>query len=75
MVLYKNPLYLQHSIHQAFDEFQQPGAETPYSGIYRCAGCGMCITSVTSHPLPPEGHHHHDAAQGQIRWQLVATHT
>jgi hypothetical protein len=54
-----------------FDTIYQTGTPTPYSGIYRCEGCGHSITSVHNHPFPPQNHHQHSAAQGTIRWRLA----
>ena len=73
MALYKHQQFLQTSTHQVFDQLYQPGTPTPYSGIYRCEGCGHEVTSVVSHPLPPQNHHQHTAYQGSIRWRLVVT--
>ena len=58
-----------------FDFVHAPSSNTPSSGIYRCEGCGREITSVRGHPLPPQNHHQHAAAQGAIRWQLTVMST
>jgi hypothetical protein len=71
MALYKYQQYLATSNHQAFDQVHEPGEATPYSGIYRCEGCGHEVTSVATHPLPPQNHHQHNYNQGHIRWRLV----
>jgi hypothetical protein len=71
MALYKDSKYLTASNHAAFDKVHEPGSATPFSGIYRCEGCGHESTSVVSHPLPPQNHHQHNAYQGSIRWRLV----
>lgn len=45
---------------------------TPFSGIYKCVGCGREIVSAKSNPLPPQNDHQHDSAsEGEIRWQLI----
>jgi len=75
MALYKYPNFLQPSDHQAFDLWHNPGAATPYSGIYRCEACGKEIGSVYGFPLPPQNHHQHTILQGPIRWRLIVTHT
>lgn len=75
MALYKYSQFLAVSNHGAFDAIHNPGAETPYSGIYRCEGCGHEVTSVHPHALPPQNHHQHSLAQGKIRWRLVVTHS
>lgn len=75
MAVYKYSQYLQQLNHQAFDEIHHPGNATPYSGIYRCEGCGKNEVSTQGHPLPPQNHHQHSPNQGAIRWRLVvATH-
>ena len=71
MAYYKDSKYLKYDPDPAFDKTHPPGANTPFSGIYRCAGCGHEITSVAPHPLPPQSHHQHNALQGHIRWQLI----
>jgi hypothetical protein len=71
MAFFKYQQLLAASNHEAFDQLHNPGAATPYSGIYRCEGCGHEVTSVHSHPLPPQNHHQHTAGQGAIRWRLV----
>lgn len=72
--LYKYSQFLVKSDHQAFDQIHEPSAATPHSGIYRCEGCGKCVTSVSTHPLPPQNHHQHSYQQGRIRWRLVVSH-
>jgi hypothetical protein len=74
MALYKYSSYLSVSDHLAFDQINHPSAATPWSGIYRCEGCGREITSVKDYPLPPQNHHQHTYGQGAIRWKLVVTH-
>jgi hypothetical protein len=75
MALYKYPDYLQVSDHQAFDLWHNPGVPTPYSGIYRCEGCGKEAASIYGAPLPPQDHHQHTIAQGAIRWRLIVAHS
>lgn len=75
MAVYKYSQHLQQSNHQAFDQIHRPGDVTPFSGIYRCEGCGKNEVSASGHPLPPQNHHQHTPSQGSIRWRLaVATH-
>jgi hypothetical protein len=74
MALYKYPSILQQSTHQAFDVLHEPGALAPYSGVYRCEGCGHEIVEVRLRPLPPQNHHQHAYNQGPIRWRLIVTH-
>lgn len=73
-VLYKYQNYFRHSDLNVFDELYEPGVTTPYSGIYRCEGCGLCDTSIKGRPLPPQNHHQHTPTQGRIRWRLAASH-
>jgi hypothetical protein len=75
MALYKYSSFLQVSNHEAFDTIHNPGAATPYSGIYRCEGCGKEAASIYSWPLPPQNHHQHTYAQGAIRWRLIVSHS
>jgi len=72
--LYKYPQFLKTSDHAAFDTILEAATQTPYSGIYRCEGCGHCVTSVHPHPLPPQNHHQHTSQQGRIRWRLIVSH-
>jgi hypothetical protein len=72
--LYKYSQFLGTSNHVAFDQLHAPGTATPYSGIYRCEGCGLSITSVHTFPLPSQNHHQHSFQQGQIRWRLIVSH-
>ena len=73
MALYKHQEFLQYSSHAAFDAIHEPGTVAPYSGVYRCAGCGHEIADVRGRQLPPQSHHQHTYAQGRIQWQLVVT--
>ena len=75
MALYKYGKLLHQSDHQAFDEIHGAGTPVPYSGVYRCVGCGHEVSSTANHTLPPQNHHQHTYQQGVIRWQLVVTHT
>jgi hypothetical protein len=70
-IYYKYGDWLTHSTSEKFDEIHEPGTPTPYSGVYRCEGCGKEVTSVSHHPLPPQNHHQHEPHQGKIRWRLV----
>lgn len=75
MAIYKYPTFLQQSAHAAYDQIHAAAAATPYSGIYRCEGCGENAVSTHGHPLPPQNHHQHTAAQGAIRWRLIVSTT
>jgi len=71
MAYYKYPQFLSQQNGSEYDNIYEPGTATPISGIYRCEGCGQSVTSVKPHPLPPQNHHQHTAAQGRIRWRLA----
>lgn len=73
--LYKHAEFLQKSDNPALDQIYEAGIQTPYSGIYRCEGCGRCLTSVSPYRLPPQNHHQHTAQQGRISWRLIVGHT
>ncbi len=70
MAYYKYAQYLIQETGAEFDLVHRPGEATPYSGIYRCEGCGLSATSVHSHPLPPQDHHQHPS-EVPIRWRLA----
>lgn len=71
MAIYKYRSDVEASESKAFDNVYSPGEAAPYSGIYRCAGCGREVTSEEGQPLPPQNHHQHTASQGAIRWRLT----
>jgi len=71
MAWYKYERFLKRSSADAYDKVMTPGQSTPYSGIYRCEGCGREVASNSGNPLPPQNHHQHLAVQGQVRWRLV----
>jgi hypothetical protein len=75
--IYKYPQILQQSADAAFDQVTGVGKPTPYSGIYRCTGCGLSIAANRGNPMPPQNHHQHSQGQGPISWQLIvmSTHT
>jgi len=72
MATYKYPEYLSKLDHAAFDAIHGPGAETPFSGIYRCMGCNREIAANQKQPFPPQNHHQHSQQQGNVRWRLIA---
>jgi hypothetical protein len=75
MAVYKYTHYLTQVNTVPFDTITHPATPTPYSGIYRCEGCGVNVVSTQGHHMPPQNHHQHAIAQGTIRWKLiVATH-
>jgi hypothetical protein len=71
MALYKHSAYLTSSQDAVFDKDKTPGSTAPNSGVYRCLGCGREVVSTEAHPLPPQNHHQHTQAQGNIRWRLI----
>jgi hypothetical protein len=71
MARYKYPQILSISTHAGFDAIHAPGTPAPYSGIYRCTGCGHEAVSTSGNPLPPQGSHVHGAGQGHIEWQVI----
>jgi hypothetical protein len=73
MPLYKYSTFLFQVEHAEFDKLYSPGARTPWSGIYKCHGCGHEVVHTTDKPLPPQNHHQHNRNQGAIQWRLVVT--
>lgn len=71
MAYYNNANFLTHENDPAYNVVHSPGAPAPFSGIYRCQGCGHSAVSTRMHPLPPQNHHEHTPVQGTIRWQLI----
>jgi len=53
-----------------FNTEYKPGEKCEYEGIYRCVGCGKEATIAGGKTIPPQNHHQHSSAQGNIRWQL-----
>lgn len=66
---------IQYSADAAFDSTSGPGQSTPFSGIYRCVGCGHEVTGVQGKTMPPQSHHQHTSQQGAIAWQLIVATT
>jgi hypothetical protein len=71
MAFYKYAQYLTQDNSADFDVIHSPNNPTPFSGIYRCEGCGTTATFVRNKNIPPQNHHQHTAAQGAIRWRLI----
>jgi hypothetical protein len=71
MAIYKHANYFTKSNELTFDNQHLPGSPTPFSGVYRCLGCGREIVSEEHKPFPPQNHHQHTANQGPIRWRLI----
>ena len=72
MAFYKYAQFLTAEDEPEYDAIRVPGDLTPFSGIYRCEGCGQSVVSTHLHPLPPQNHHQHGLlANGPIRWRLV----
>ena len=49
------------------------GAVAPYSGIYRCEGCGLNEVFAKDQLLTVPSDHQHAAHQGAVRWRLVSS--
>lgn len=75
MAFYKYANVLQQRQDAAFDEVTGVGQPTPYSGIYRCVGCGVDIAANAGNPMPPQNHHQHSPGQGPIAWKLIVAST
>lgn len=76
MALYKFATHLypySGQNHENFDKTYSPGTTVPWSGIYRCEGCGREVVHTTGKPLPPQNHHQHSVYQGSILWRLIVT--
>jgi hypothetical protein len=71
MAEYKYSAYLSVDTSAEFDKTHSPGTPAPFSGVYRCMGCGREVASNVGQPLPPQNHHQHSTAQGAITWRLV----
>jgi hypothetical protein len=71
MAYYKYAQFLSQEESAEFDTTHAPNSVTPYSGIYRCQGCGLSATFVRGHNIPPQNHHQHNAGQGPINWRLI----
>jgi hypothetical protein len=71
MAYYKYQVFLVQQQGSEFDVAHAPNGPTPISGIYRCEGCGLSATFVKDKNMPPQNHHQHTTAQGEIRWRLV----
>lgn len=71
MALYNSSSYLTKSDDEAFNKDYNPGSQPPHSGIYRCTGCGHEVVAEEKRQLPPQNHHQHTAAQGNIRWKMI----
>ena len=71
MAIYQNAQFLTQGNDNAFNLDRKPGESVPHSGIYRCMGCGREIVAEESKQFPPQNHHQHSSAQGQIRWRLI----
>ena len=71
MATYECEGYLVKLEDAAFKNEHKPGGAAPFSGIYRCMGCGSEVASNEHQPLPPQNHHQHQQNQGEIRWKLI----
>jgi hypothetical protein len=71
MSLCRDIRLINRSRNTAFDAKIVAEMAAPWSGIYRCPGCGREVVARKGETLPPASHHHHDITQGDVRWQLV----
>ena len=71
MAIYKYERHLIRSGDAIYDTDQRPGGPAPYSGIYRCQGCGREVIAHRGEVLPAASHHQHTPNQGAIRWRLA----
>ncbi len=71
MALFKNPDYLMQTNDIVFDKVYHPGAVPDRSGVFRCMGCQREVVGEHSRQLPPQNHHQHTPAQGDVRWKMV----
>jgi hypothetical protein len=71
MALFGDSRLVKKSGNTAFDAKIVAKMAAPWSGIYRCPGCGREVVAKEGEALPPAGHHHHSITQGDIRWQLI----
>jgi hypothetical protein len=70
MALYQDTTNVTQHKDPAFGSLHGPGDRAPFTGIYRCAGCGHEIVSAYGNPLPSGNHSKHPAGQ-KIQWQLI----
>lgn len=80
MAAYQDGSTLRHIVNQEFDKTYKPGATPPYSGIYRCQGCGVEIVAEQERTFPPTRaceEHHPESKLGHVLWRLsvFADHT
>jgi hypothetical protein len=72
MALYQYDAFISKTANDKdFDFLHKPGSATPFSGIYRCHGCGREVVSEHNKPFPPQNHHQHAVGQGAIEWRLI----
>lgn len=71
MAQYKYGELFKQSDLEIFDEIVKPGEEVPYSGIYRCEGCGREDAMNKGNPTATQNRHQHVLGQGDIRWRLI----
>jgi len=71
MASYKYQQFMAQSQDTSFDLLHAPGQPVPFSGIYRCHGCGREISANFGNPFPPQNHHQHTSEQGLIQWRMI----
>lgn len=71
MAYYKDINLLRRETGVEYDLVHSPGDRVPYTGVYRCQGCGNSRAAFKEERFPPKNHHDHNALQSKMRWQLV----
>ena len=71
MAYYKDITLLRRETGAEYDLVHAAGEQVPFTGIYRCQGCGNSIAALAGNRFPPPNHHDHNALQPRMRWQLV----
>lgn len=70
MAMFKDSALLRQNQSDVFDEIHAPRTPSPFSGIYRCDGCGYETASTENHPLPSQNHLAHPSHIA-IKWRLI----
>lgn len=69
MAYYQDANSLTQLSDRIFDETYAPGQSVSRPGIYKCAGCAREIAADVR--IPPQEHHKHSVAEGDVRWKLI----
>lgn len=74
MALFQTDRFLHKIENKAFDKIHQPGEIAPFSGIYRCEGCGVELAVEDKQRLPSHRtcvNHHPEGRKGDVSWRLI----